>query len=500
MAGKATLVGALQRRITGASPFEGNHLPKRVKLRGRDRPSLPIPHPWNYRDPLRILDAYFDGADEDEGAARHNRYFDTPGLPLGFVTREPDVIRAILLATGNKPSQFHRDRAPSKGIARATGDDTLLYANGDKWRHQKRLAAAPFARSSLFDDETFQRFEATFRATVKKRLEKLRSIQAETGQEKVRVALEPEIAVVMLEMLVNDFFGGEASHEALRRRFAPAIRGLTEYMVKDTVGYQVLAPFRRMSRRGRQILAWQRDFEDLVDIALSGRAKGHAAWRHFGGEIPDAKLRSNLRVFLAGAVEATTSLASWAVSHLSRDPALQEAVFAEVAPAQRFDPDALAKATMLNHVLDETLRLTPALYFLPRFTRQDTWVEVGPDRRFCIPKNTHVVLDVWHANHCEAFWGVARTGYPADAFRPERWANLRDAGTAARDMLHFGFGHGPRVCPGRFLGLLETGLVVGAIVKLFHFEAVNDHTTAQAAVSTKPADGALVDLWPRATT
>ena len=43
-------------------------------------------------------------------------------------------------------------------------------------------------------------------------------------------------------------------------------------------------------------------------------------------------------------------------------------------------------------------------------------------------------------------------------------------------------------------GLLEVGLVVGAVVKIFKFKAVSKKTPARAGVSTKPADGVLVDL------
>jgi cytochrome P450 len=60
--------------------------------------------------------------------------------------------------------------------------------------------------------------------------------------------------------------------------------------------------------------------------------------------------------------------------------------------------------------------------------------------------------------------------------------------------LHFGFGHGPRVCPGKHLGQLEVGLVVGAFVKMFRFTADSSENIAKAGVSTKPADGALVNL------
>jgi cytochrome P450 len=82
-----------------------------------------------------------------------------PGLSHVLVTREPAVIRAVLSATGDKPGQFDRDTAPTTGIARATGEDSLLYANGPLWRHQKRLAAPSFSHSSLFQPEKFHEFE-----------------------------------------------------------------------------------------------------------------------------------------------------------------------------------------------------------------------------------------------------------------------------------------------------------------------------------------------------
>jgi len=145
-------------------------------------------------------------------------------------------------------------------------------------------------------------------------------------------------------------------------------------------------------------------------------------------------------------------------------------------------------------VLEETLRLTPALYFLPRRATVDTWIETTDHRKMLIPKDTCIRLDVWNANRCEEFWGEAITGYPAVAFAPDRWEVLARKGITAKDMLHFGFGHGPRFCPGRFLGLLEVGLVVGAIVKVFKFRAVNKVTPARAGVSTKPGDKVLVDL------
>ncbi|MGH9896485.1 MAG: cytochrome P450, partial [bacterium] len=305
---------------------------------------------------------------------------------------------------------------------------------------------------------------------------------------------EPEIVVVMLEMLVNNFFGGSVSYEELRERFVPALVQCIDHMVRDTIARRLRAPLDIITGRRRSLNRAKASFESLTDIALAGRAHGAGLWGEFKSDASNEALRSNIRVFLAGALEATTSFASWALSHLSRAPGVQDRVYEEVKTIDVYDPDNLAQAVTLNRVLEETLRLTPALYFLPRWTTVDTWIETADGRRMFIPRRTHVVLDVWHANRCEDFWGAALTGYSAEAFAPDRWDILDKQGRSAKDILHFGFGHGPRVCPGKYLGLLEVGLVVGAFVKIFRCTAVNTETRARAGVSTKPADGGLVDL------
>ena len=144
-------------------------------------------------------------------------------------------------------------------------------------------------------------------------------------------------------------------------------------------------------------------------------------------------------VFLAGAMEATTSFASWAISHLSHNPEWQARVYDEVKDMDVYDPDDFTKAPNLNRVLEETLRLTPALYFFPRRATVDTWVETSDQRKMMIPKGTHIRLDVWHSNRCEEFWGKDVTGYPADVFAPGRWDIIEEKGLSAKDMLHFGF-------------------------------------------------------------
>ena len=481
-------------QLRGVNPFDGDCLPTRVSLFGFGRPTFPFPHLWNYKNPIKIFETFYWDAEKETGSGKHNRYLYLAGLPPVLLTREPAVIKAVLSATGDKPGQFDRDTSPMAGIARATGEDSLLYSNGPIWRRQKRLSAEPFSRANLFQPEKFHGFEQTFRKTVAERLETLRSHQQASGEKVSRIRLELEIKVLMLEMLVNNFFGGHVSEKELRNRFVPSIEMLIDHMISDTVAPISQALFRMLTGRNAILRQKAVDFEALTDIALSGRAEGLGLWKQFKSDATDEALRSNIRVFLAGAMEATTSFASWAISHLSHAPNIQDQVYAEVKDMSVYDPDNLLNAVTLNRVLEETLRLTPALYFLPRRATVDTWIETTDQRKMFIPKGTQLRLDVWHANRCEEFWGKAVTGYPAESFAPDRWEVLAKKGIAAKEMLHFGFGHGPRFCPGRFLGLLEVGLVVGAVVKIFKFTAVGKETQPKAGVSTKPADGVLVDL------
>jgi cytochrome P450 len=488
----------IPKQLFGVNPFAGDCLPARTPLLfDSGRPTTPFPHPWNYQRPLDILDAYFWRADEETGAARHNRYLDVPGFPPVLVTRDPGVIRAILTATGDREGQFDRDTLPSAGIARATGNDTLLFGNGSLWRRQRKVSASPFGKTSLFQVDVFLEFEETFRKTARRRLMLLRKRFAETNAQRLQMAVEPEIKVLMLEMLTSCFFGASIDEQQLREVYVPAIERIIDHIVRDTITNRLSIPRSILAKISRSYADAQRDFavfDDLTAQVLAARPERRGLWKKFQSDAPDDAIRSNIKVFLAGALEATTSFAAWAISHLARNEAWQERVYQEVAAIADYSPDQLDGARNLSAVLDETLRLTPSLYFLPRRATAPTVIQTADGREMHNPAGTHILLDVWHANRHDDHWGEALTGFPAAAFAPERWKHIAAHEGQSKEFLHFGFGHGSRVCPGKHLGQLEVALAVGVFVKLFRFRAIHAHNEPKAGVSTKPADGALVEL------
>jgi cytochrome P450 len=181
--------------------------------------------------------------------------------------------------------------------------------------------------------------------------------------------------------------------------------------------------------------------------------------------------------------------------NLARHPALRAKAYAEAMTHTEIGPTARENAVYLQKVLTESLRLNNALYFLPRLALRDTTVTTSKGT-LTIPAHTHIILATYHANRCETHWGVAATGYPATAFVPERWdaANIEARGRSSKDNLHFGFGHGSRVCIGKHFSEAEAFVCLTLFLRRFEFTAAGTAVKPDSGVSTRPADKVDLEL------
>ena len=105
-----------------------------------------------------------------------------------------------------------------------------------------------------------------------------------------------------------------------------------------------------------------------------------------------------------------------------------------------YTPENLKSAEYLDHVLNETLRLTPPLYFLPRQGTVDVWVETTDGRRLFIPKGIHILLDVelWCApieDPCAPLWLATQGANLRRAPDMSRLGERRDWGRGGVNMI-----------------------------------------------------------------
>jgi len=472
-------------QLRGRSPFAGTLPIERLPL---IRTGLVTAR--NCRTPLRILDFVF----QDDGDLK---YLDVTGFPPILFVRNPELIRKITVETA-LDGAFDRDTLPTQGIGRVVGKENLLYSQGEVWRKHKGAVVRPLGTIAVQTEEVFHDLEKTIRKAVEPQLEDLVQKVRRSPTNSHRMRLEPDIQAVMLNVLVNVLFGAAIAHEELRTKYLPAIRNVIAYILIDTIANQIQLPVCRLPAICWQHARLKRDrrtFEELVDRVIQTRDDGAGFWPLLTAAGTETAIRSNVRVFLAGALEATSSYISWTLSNLARDPVAQERAYREAMSFTEITPEARERSVFLQHVLAESLRLNNALYFLPRVALRDTTVTTSHGS-LTIPAGTHIVLATHHANRCERHWGVVATGYPATMFAPDRWdaKNMEARGRSSKDNLHFGFGHGPRVCIGKHFSEAEAFVCMVLFLRRFRFRAIHPTMDADSGVSTRPRDGVDLEL------
>lgn len=472
-------------QLRGSHPFGGTLPVHRLPLW-----STGIATARHFRTPLAILDRVFSGPDD-------LYYLDVPGFAPILFLREPTLIREICLATAND-GDFDRDTLPTQGIGRVVGTENLLYAQGEVWQRHKGAAVRPLGTRAVQTEAVFHDLEATIKRAVHPQLEELAARVRRLPGTWSRMQLEPDIQAVMLNVLVNVLFGAEIGHDELRERYLPALGRVINYILLDTVLNQFQLPILSLpplTKGQARVQEARRVFEDLVARVLAKRDDGAGFWPLLTAVGTPEAIKSNLRVFLAGALEATSSYLSWALSNLARHPACQRLAYQEALAHPEMTPEAREQSPYLQQVLAETLRLNSALYFLPRVAIRETTV-ANSQGELRIPAATHVMLATYHANRCEKYWGRAATGFPAEEFAPERWDpdNMRAHHRTSKDNLHFGFGHGPRVCIGKHFSEAEAFVCLNLFLRRFEIRAVEPTVAAASGISARPADRVDVEI------
>ncbi|CAK7240936.1 MAG: hypothetical protein STHCBS139747_002393 [Sporothrix thermara] len=218
-------------------------------------------------------------------------------------------------------------------------------------------------------------------------------------------------------------------------------------------------------------------------------------------------LRDQLMAVLLAGRDTTAATLSWAIYELSKKPECVKRLRAEISQYVGFEGEAefryptyadLKAMKYLQHVLNETLRMYPAVPFNVRLALHDTTLPRGggPDgsEPVAILKDTpigystlllHRRVDLYPPN----------LPHP-DEFSPERWDHWQP-----KPWQFIPFNGGPRICIGQQFALTEMGYV---LVRLFQkFERVVSHMdaidggkpTLRADIVLQPANGVEVAFF-----
>ena len=172
-------------------------------------------------------------------------------------------------------------------------------------------------------------------------------------------------------------------------------------------------------------------------------------------------------MLLAGE-DTTANTVAWMIHLLWRNPAALARASAEVravcGDARALTQDMMARLDYVEACAHETMRLKPVAPQVPLQTLKD--MTLGDVQ---LPAGT-VVISLMRRD------SVSDAHLPrAAAFEPERW--LADGGpgalAASAKRTSMPFGAGPRICPGRYLALLEMKMAMAVLLGRFDIQGVD---------------------------
>ncbi len=407
-----------------------------------------------------------------------------------LVVADHEVIASVLR---NRPDVFHRTPRLSQVWTELGLPPGIFGSNGDVWRRQRRMVMAGF------DPAHVKRYYPSLQQVA----ERLANRWMKAAQTGAAIDLQSDLMRYTVDTIAGLAFGAqvntlESNDDLIQQHLDRIFPALT---------HRILAPIptwrwwrsREVLELERSVLAVKAAVDRFVEEARA-RLQADPARRERPDNlleamiaaadqpdsgIDDAQVAGNVVTMLLAGEDTTANTIAWMLDLLWRHPQVLQRATEEVRRVivDRNAPPTLQQIAQLDFVeacAHETMRLKPVAPLLP--LRTELSIAVGEVQ---VPAGTIVISLMRHD-------GVSEQLMPDAAdFQPNRW--LADAGefsTPAAQAnspkrVSMPFGAGPRICPGRYLALLEIKVAIATLLSRFDIMAVDtpDGRPAQEKLS-----------------
>ncbi len=364
----------------------------------------------------------------------------------------------------------------------------LFGASGDAWRRQRRMVMA------AFDPGHVKRYYPSLQQVA----QRLASRWALAAQAERPIDLQADLMRYTVDTIAGLAFGAEVNtlqsdddviQQHLNQIFPAVFRRI--FSPLPTWRWFPSAADRRLQRSVAAVNAAVDGFVAQArarlqaDPARRGRPANLLEAMLVAADEPDsgiddAQVAGNVLVMLLAGEDTTANTLAWMIHLLWRHPAALARATEEVLRvcADPLAPtlDELARLDYVDACIHETMRLKPVA---PQNALQALRDTVLGDVH--IPQGMVVIAVMRRDATSERFLPRAQ------AFEPERWLGddgtpskagaagtgsaAGTAGTAKR--LSMPFGAGPRICPGRYLALLEMKVAMATLLGRFELRSVD---------------------------
>jgi cytochrome P450 len=396
-----------------------------------------------------------------------------------LVLADPAVIAAALR---DRPGTFGRtERIVS--VSAEGGFSGLFSSNGERWRRQRPMVMAAFDPGHI---KTY--FPALVRVTQRFARRWERAAQAQQP-----IDLQADLMRFTVDVIAGLAFGAdintlEREGDVIQQHLDQVLPALYRRSLASFPywRYVRLPSDRRLQRHLHALHEAVRDFIAQARARLDAdpalrehpsnliEAMAAARDRPDSG-VDDGDLSGNVLTMLLAGEDTTANTLAWMIHLLARHPAALERAQREVRGVlgdQRVPTlEQLAALDYVEACAHETMRLKPVAPMLMQQAYQDT--ELAGVQ---VPAGTICMFLMRAGATDERHFAEPRRFDPARWLKDEGGA---DAGAAKRVTMPFGAG--PRMCPGRYLALLEMKMAMAMLLAGFEIESAAPPGGGEAA-------------------
>lgn len=383
---------------------------------------------------------------------------------LVVALHHPDDVRRVFTDT----DVFTR-RTTTYGVLHELFGTNLVTAEGEGWQRRKRLLQPLFTRAATSRYAALMAEEA--RAVVEG------AVDSPSGAIDALRSAERYTLRVLGRTLFKDERGVDDDTVAALARLVPVVGA----QVVERARRPLRLPLEWPTPRNRRFAETRDALHATIERVLARRQ--HAAddagllgelrrARDPEGERPlsDEEVRDEALIFLMAGYTTTSNALCSTLYLLGRHTRTQQRV------AEGGDELVLA-------AVQESLRLHPPSYVLGRRVG-DAGAEVAG---YELPAGTDVLVSAWITHRHPAFWS-----------EPERFDPWRFVGEHERSpYAWFPFGGGARACIGRHLALLESTILLRALLERCRLESRDAVYPTSQLISMRPSGPVRIACRPR---
>ncbi len=412
------------------------------------------------------------------------RYGDIYTLNLGLskfvVLNHPRHVQHVLR---DNAANYVKD-GPIWSATRKVLGNGLVMSGGDFWLRQRRMMQPQFHRRRL----------AALGNLMTDAIEEILSSWSVPNRS---MDMAQAFNQLTMRVIVRTMFGSSLATQQMND-VAQAITLALDYMLRvavtDALPRWLPDPGRRKFAQAIAI------FDEAVYAIIDKQRRGEGEENHLlamlldvvdaetGEGMTDRQLRDEVAtIFLAG-FETTAIALAWSTHYLAQHPAIQQRVTAEVDAAlggRTPTFDDLPQLGYTKQVLQETMRLRPPTWFLPRLALEDDEID-----GYHIAAGTEVASLFYVIHRHPDEWAEP------ERFDPDRFTKERI--DARHRFAWVPFGAGQRMCIGREFALMEAQMALAMMMQRYQPSAIPGYAPKLKLSSTlKTSNGICVNMARR---